>query len=398
MTLLQLQTNGKLNVEKDSDPRRTVQLTESNEVSALALCRQAPVIGHEETCREVVDLFKTNPDAPCIVYCQKSGRPEGLIMRDAFYRRMSGRFSRELFDSRPAISIADMKPMVVDISQPLSQLIFKALQRPESRFYDCVVLTEQNRYCGILTVKDLLRLSAVLQEEGEIKREFILDESNRHTQEIELSLSQVAEAAEATQVKSGRMKEWSQSGRTKLEQVSTSYTGVVNGMEERAVFVSELLQNADQISSITQKITELADHSSLLALNASIEAAHARQHGRGFQVVAEEVHSLARQTRSLSTDISHLLVHIQKLVAETAEAAAASLKEIRSCESIVAEGSRMFVQMEQAVEEVRNAGSLVYQLSEETADRVKGVRRELAEMSINLPYGPKHQSLNLVNR
>ena len=388
MTLLQLQTNGNLNVERDIDPRRTVQLTGSKEVSALSLCRQAPVIGHEQTCHEVMGMFMRNPDAPCIVYCQKSGRPEGLMMRDVFYRRMSGRFSRELFDSRPAVSIADMKPMVVDIAQPLSQLLHKALQRPESRFYDCVLLTDQNRYCGVLTVMDLLRLSAVLQEEAENKREFILNESNRHTHKIERSLSQVAEAAKATQVKSERMKEWSQSGRTKLEQMSTSYTEVVNGMEERAVFVSELLQNADHISSITKKITELADHSSLLALNASIEAAHAGQHGRGFQVVAGEVQSLSRQTRSLSTDISRLLVHIQKLAAETAEATAAGLKEIRSCESIVAEGRSMFVQMEQAVEEVRGAGSQVYQLSEETADRVKGVRRELAEMSINPPYGP----------
>ena len=51
-------------------------------------------------------------------------------------------------------------------------------------------------------------------------------------------------------------------------------------------------------------ITELANQSSLLAMNASIEAAHAGEHGRGFQVVAAEVQSLAKQTRKLSGDIS----------------------------------------------------------------------------------------------
>lgn len=397
MTLLQLKTHGTMNTESDDKPELHNHLSQSQNTTALVLCRPVPVIGMNETCREVMDKFKTNREIPCMVYCSESGKPQGLIMRGDMYRRMTGRFSREIYDHRSAICIADMQPMVVDISQPLSQLLHQALQRPESQFYDCVLITDQDKFIGALTVKDLLHLSTVLQEEAENKREFILNENHRQTIEIEESLSQVAEAAEVTQTRSQVMKEWSQSGKEKLEQVSNSYIGLVNGMEERAGFVSQLLQNADSISSITKQITEIANHSSLLAINASIEAAHAGEHGKGFQVVAGEVQTLAKQTRNLSEDISSLLIQIQHLVAETAEVTAASLEEIRSCESIVADGGRIFIQMGQVVDEVRDAGSQVYHLSEEAAERVKRVRKELDEMNVSHSYDLQIESENLEN-
>lgn len=382
MTLLQHKTRGTM-TESDEKLVFNNYSTQSQHVSALVLCRSVPVIGMSETCREVMDIFKTNEEAPCIVYCREPGRPEGLIMREDMYRRMTGRFSREIYDHRPASYIADMQPMVADLSQPLSQLLHQALHRPELRFYDCVLITDQDKFLGALTVKDLLHLSTLLQEEAENKREFILNENYRHTLEIEQSLSQVAEAAEVTQVRSEVMKKWSQSGKEKLEQVNNSYTGLVNGMEERADVVSQLLQNANRISSITKQITELADHSGLLAINASIEAAHAGEHGRGFQIVAGEVQTFAKQTRNLSSDISDLLIQIQRLVVETAEVTADSLKEIRSCESIVAEGGKIFVQMERVVQEVRDAGSQVHHLSEEAMDRVGRIRGELESEGVN---------------
>ncbi|MFC7680980.1 methyl-accepting chemotaxis protein [Paenibacillus sp. GCM10028914] len=397
MTLLQLRTYDAL---KSVDEMEKESFSQKREpISVRFLSRPVPIIGQEETCGEVRDMFKRDSEAPCIVYCRESGNPEGLIMREAFYSRMSGRFSREIYNQRPASYIADMNPMLMDISEPMSKLLQKALERSESRFYDCVLLTEHEKLIGVLTVKDLLQLSTILQQEAENKREYILGETQRHTHEIEGALSQVAEAAEITRMKCERIEEWSQTGRRSLEQVSTSYIGLVNGMEERASFVSELLKNAQKISSITRQIAELADHSGLLAINASIEAAHAGQHGKGFQIVAGEVQSLSKQTRSLSADISHLLVHIQHLVKETAEATDASLREIRDCESIVAEGGLMFVKMEQAALEALDAGSQVHAQADEAADLVKRVRQELSGLNINLSVDSNTslESRNLVN-
>ena len=98
-------------------------------------------------------------------------------------------------------------------------------------------------------------------------------------------------------------------------------------MTKREGQAAELAADASRISSITGMITELANQSSLLAMNASIEAAHAGEHGRGFQVVAAEVQSLAKQTRKLSGDIAQLLEHIQRLAGDTAAGAVSSLRK-----------------------------------------------------------------------
>jgi len=74
----------------------------------------------------------------------------------------------------------------------------------------------------------------------------------------------------------------------------------------------ETLQKAsDGISSVTATITEIAEKTNLLALNASIEAARAGDVGRGFAVVANEVKSLSNQTREATEVISKQIEGVQ---------------------------------------------------------------------------------------
>ncbi|WP_052759574.1 methyl-accepting chemotaxis protein [Paenibacillus sp. DMB20] len=350
MTLLQLKTQSGVDKVTDIDKRtgsKTVEY-EGAADTTLASWRKVPIIGRSKTCREVMDLFISKRDVPCIVLCRDSEKPGGIIMRDTFYRLMSGRFSREIYDHRPAAEIADKEPMIVGRSEPLSQILQKALERPESRFYDCVLVEEQGELLGALTVRDLLRLSAELQERAERRREEMLKDTTRHTRNIEMSLTKVAEAAELTKAKCEQIKEWAGSGRVKLDRVNTSYLNLVQDMEKRAEFVSDLLNNTKGISEITSQITEIANQSSLLALNASIEAAHAGEHGKGFQVVAAEVQSLAKQTRTLSSSISGLLQHIQRIVMDTSQVTETSLLEIRGCGKFIADGRHNFLEMEEA--------------------------------------------------
>ncbi|WP_213650423.1 methyl-accepting chemotaxis protein [Paenibacillus sp. J23TS9] len=346
-------------------------------LSAAGSCRAVPALTPQVTCREALSILKEQPHIPCLVVCGEDMHPEGLLMKDAFYRRLTGRFAADLYFDRSVKKFAEEDILIVEIGEDPAYMIQRALERPEARFYDCVIVTEKGRFAGVLTVQDLLMMSGLLQTEAEEQRKHTISENYFHVSGMEQSLGKVAEAASLTLEECLRMKEWTAEGRMKLDEAGESYAEAVIHMNRNQKQVAELIEDAGKISSLTQGIAELADRSGLLAINASIEAAHAGSQGRGFQIVAAEVRSLAAQTRQLAADISGLLERISQSATETGSLTASGVRQIQTGAAQLTEGSRMFGELEQAVGHVEKTGRSVHQMARDTAKQALGVKVEL---------------------
>lgn len=149
----------------------------------------------------------------------------------------------------------------------------------------------------------------------------LIEEATSAMEEIAAAVEEVSSRARVQVAEIARIEKSMESLNTLITDLSTragevmkqASTALSQGVEADRVStrvldsMKEIHGNAEKIREITDLITDIADKTSLLSLNASIESARAGEAGRGFAVVADEISKLADSSTQSAKEISKLI-------------------------------------------------------------------------------------------
>jgi methyl-accepting chemotaxis protein len=137
-------------------------------------------------------------------------------------------------------------------------------------------------------------------------------ETTTTVEEIRQTAQLASQKAKAVADTAQKAVQISHNGRKSTEDVAAGMSRIRKQMEAIAQSIVRLSEQGQTIGQIIATVEDLAAQSNLLAVNAAIEAAKAGEHGKGFGVVAQEVKSLAEQSRQATERVRTILGDIQK--------------------------------------------------------------------------------------
>ncbi len=215
-----------------------------------------------------------------------------------------------------------------------------------------------------------------------------------------VSIQQVAQSAtQSTQVSEEASKNASD-GAEAVRNTNAAMDAIREHVQETARTIKRLGESSQEIGNIVQLINDIADRTSILALNASIQAAMAGDAGRGFAVVAEEVQRLAERSTNATQQIDTLIKNIQGEINE----AGSSMEE--SIERVV-DGSKLADNAYTRLQEIETVSNRLAELirsisasskeQAKTSEDIAKTMAEVGEVSTHTSSASRQTALSMQN-
>lgn len=126
------------------------------------IVRQDKTFSPTTHCKEIKEYFDANDiTGACIV--NNNDVPVGLIMKHSLDSALATQYGVAVFTKRPAALVMDSNPLIVDYYTPVNEVSKMAMARKTENIYDYVIITNNNKYHGIVSIRSLLNYATELE-------------------------------------------------------------------------------------------------------------------------------------------------------------------------------------------------------------------------------------------
>ena len=203
-------------------------------------------------------------------------------------------------------------------------------------------------------------------------------EINRLTTAIEDASQKAEESADTSKLSS----KVAEDGAKVVEDTSRAMETIRENVQDTARAIKRLGESSQEISDFAKTINEISDRTSILALNASIQAASAGEEGRGFAVVAEEIQRLAEQAAGSTRQIETLIKNILEEITAAGISMDASIQEVVKGTSLSQQALSRLKEITGSSTDVAKLISGLAATSREQADTTAQLAKQMSEIGV----------------
>jgi twitching motility protein PilJ len=226
----------------------------------------------------------------------------------------------------------------------------------------------------VQTTTEYLATGSESQSTQIVEASAAIDEMSISIQQVSANANTAAEVAEQA-LKNARL------GAESVSKTMAGMNGIRQQVQQTAKRIKRLGESSQEIGEIVQLIGDIADRTSILALNASIQAAMAGDAGKGFAVVAEEVERLAERSTEATKKVGGLIKSIQSDTNEAIAAMEETTKEVVGGSSLANEAGQQLQQIESVSGQLAEIIHAISMASKQQARGSDSVAKSMSEIS-----------------
>ncbi|MFR8276916.1 MAG: methyl-accepting chemotaxis protein [Desulfovibrio fairfieldensis] len=208
-----------------------------------------------------------------------------------------------------------------------------------------------------------------------------LSEAATAMNEMNATVQEVARNAGSASAASAETKQKAEAGSQVVEKAVRSIGQVHQMSLELKGDMVQLNEHAQDITRIMNVISDIADQTNLLALNAAIEAARAGEAGRGFAVVADEVRKLAEKTMASTNDVGNAIKAIQESTAKSMTGVDNAVERIGEATELAGQSGAALQEIVATVEATADQVNAIATASEEQSAASEEINQSIVQVN-----------------